>query len=81
MGAGQYGLVQEFITPNTREQNGLVDRFIRSLKEECVWQHSFESIDDARASIARWIEWYNTDRPHQALGYKTPDQHHAALAA
>ena len=32
-----YGLTQEFITPYTPEQNGLVERFIRSLKEECIW--------------------------------------------
>ena len=79
--ARDYRLHQEFITPYTPQQNGLVERFIRSIKEECVWQHSFESIDGARASIAKWIEWYNADRPHQALGYKTPDERHAALAA
>jgi len=79
--ARDYRLHQEFITPYTPQQNGLVERFIRSIKEECVWQHSFESIEDARASIAKWIEWYNADRPHQALGYKTPDERHAALAA
>jgi transposase InsO family protein len=31
----------EFITPYTPEQNGIVERFFRSLKEECVWQHNF----------------------------------------
>jgi putative transposase len=79
--AHEYHLVQEYITPYTPEQNGLVERFIRSLKEECVWQHRFTSIADARAHIAKWIEWYNAERPHQALGYKTPDERHAALAA
>ncbi len=79
--AGEYGLEQEFITPYTPEQNGLVERFIRSIKEECVWLQRFKSIGDARAAIAKWIDWYNAERPHQALGYKTPDQHHAALAA
>ncbi len=36
-----YRLRQEFITPYTPEQNGIVERFFRSLKEECVWQHNF----------------------------------------
>jgi putative transposase len=67
-----YGLKQEFITPYTPEQNGLAERFIRSFKEECVWQHRFDSIDQARSVIAKWIDWYNTGRPHQALNYKTP---------
>lgn len=76
-----YGLTQEFITPYTPEDNGLCERFIRSFKEECVWQHVFESIDEARRVIRRWIDWYNAERPHQALGYQTPDEHHAAFNA
>ena len=38
-----YRLRQEFITPYTPEQNGLSERFFRSLKEECVWQHRLMS--------------------------------------
>jgi putative transposase len=70
----EYNLSQEFITPYTPEENGLVERFIRSFKEECVWLHNFESMAEARTEIAKWIDWYNNDRPHQALNYKTPDQ-------
>jgi len=70
----EYHLSQEFITPYTPEENGLVERFIRSFKEECVWLHNFESMAEARTEIAKWIDWYNNDRPHQALNYKTPDQ-------
>lgn len=72
-----YGLQQEFITPYTPEQNGLAERFIRSFKEECVWQNSFNSIDHARSVIGKWVAWYNTKRPHQALNYKSPDDYHA----
>ncbi|WP_069384380.1 integrase core domain-containing protein [Halomonas caseinilytica] len=39
-----YGLIQKFTTPYTPEQSGLVERFFRSLKEECLWQHRFESL-------------------------------------
>ncbi len=46
-------LQQEFITPYTPEQNGMIERFFRSLKEECVWQHAFQSFADARR-IRRW---------------------------
>lgn len=72
--AKEYGLAQEFITPYTPEENGLVERFIRSFKEECVWINRFESIEEARVKIRRWIDWYNTDRPHQSLNYKTPNE-------
>ncbi|MGP0593942.1 IS3 family transposase [Nitrospira sp. T9] len=69
-----YRLQQEFITPYTPEQNGLIERFFRSLKEECVWQHHFEGFDDARQMITRWMRWYNEERPHQALRYRSPRQ-------
>jgi putative transposase len=72
-----YRLSQEFITPYTPEQNGIIERFFRSLKEECVWQHSFHSFEEAKAAIRQWIEWYNTGRPHQSLGYRSPREFRA----
>jgi putative transposase len=70
-----YRLPQEFITPSTPEQNGLIERWFRSLKEECVWQHQFKNFVEARRAVQRWIAWYNTERPHQALGYLSPQQY------
>ena len=67
-----YGITQEYITPYTPEQNGLVERFFRSLKEECTWQNRYASFEEAQRSIARWIRWYNHERPHSSLGYKSP---------
>jgi putative transposase len=72
-----YRLFQEFITPYTPEQNGMIERFFRSLKEECVRQHNFASFIEARAAIDSWIRWYNERRPHQALGYLSPRQYRA----
>ena len=74
-----YRLRQEFITPYTPQQNGLIERFFRSLKEECVWQYNFGNFAEARAAITQWIEWYNAERPHQALGYRSPRQFRALL--
>lgn len=72
-----YKLAQEFITPYTPEQNGIIERFFRSLKEECVWQHNFTSFEEARRTITQWINWYNTGRPHQSLGYMSPSRYHS----
>jgi putative transposase len=72
-----YRLRQEFITPYTPEQNGMIERFFRSLKEECVWQHRFANFAEARRAVRRWIDWYNAQRPHQALGYLSPRQFRA----
>ncbi|SFD85115.1 integrase core domain-containing protein, partial [Roseivivax sediminis] len=67
-----YGLRQEFITPHCPQQNGMMERLIRSLKEQCVHRQRFESLAHASRTIGDWIAFYNTRRPHQALGMKTP---------
>lgn len=62
-----YGLRQEFITPHCPQQNGMVERVIRALKEQCVHRHRFETLQHASRAIADWIQFYNHRRPHQAL--------------
>ena len=63
----RYGLRQEFITPHSPEQNSLVERVIRTLKEQCVHRHRFESLQQASRLIGDWMHFYNHRRPHQAL--------------
>jgi len=41
-----YGLSQKFITPYAPEQNGVVERVFRTLKEECVGMYRFKSIEE-----------------------------------
>lgn len=67
-----YGLKQEFITPHCPQQNGMVERVIRTLKEQCVHRHRFDSIQHATRVISDWISFYNNRRPHQALAMRTP---------
>ncbi len=76
-----YRLQQEFITPYTPEQNGVIERWFRSLKEECVWQQRFDTFQQARQAIKAWIQWYNQERPHQSLGYRSPHAYHALHSA
>jgi len=75
-----YGLCQEFITPHCPQQNGMVERVIRTLKEQCVHRHRFETQQHASRVIGDWIQFYNTRRPHQALGMKTPATVYALAA-
>lgn len=77
----RYKLTQEYITPYTPEQNGMIERFFRSFKEECVWQQSFETFDEAYNRIADWIDHYNQERPHSALAYATPAEIRRKLVA
>jgi putative transposase len=67
-----YGLRQEFITPHSPEQNGVLERVISTLKEQCVHRYRFETLQQATRVIGDWISFYNYRRPHQALNMKTP---------
>ena len=46
------GLSQEFITPYTPQQNGMVERLIRTIKEQCVYHHRFENIRHTERTLA-----------------------------
>ena len=79
--ARRYRLTQEYITPYTPQQNGMIERFFLTLKQECVWLHRFESRDHAFRVVADWLDRYDGDRPHSALGYLTPKEYREKLAA
>ena len=63
----------EFFTSASRRTPGKRgERLWRSLKYECVYLHAFETASEARAGIGKWITYYNAERPHSALGGRTP---------
>ena len=49
-------------------------RFWRSVKYEEVYLRAYDSVGEARASIGRYLDFYNGRRPHSALDRRTPDQ-------
>lgn len=55
-----YGLKQEFITPHCPEQNGMVERVIRSLKEQCIHRQRFETLQHGSRVISDWIHFITT---------------------
>ncbi|WP_341770558.1 IS3 family transposase [Alicyclobacillus sacchari] len=57
---------------NNPDDDGYIERFFRSLKEEEVWLQEYSSFAEAKAAIESYIHFYNTDRPHSALGYRSP---------
>ena len=42
------------------------------MREELLDAELFESLEEAREKILNWVKWYNLERPHSALGYRTP---------
>lgn len=61
---------------NTPKGNAVIERFFRSLKEECVWQQKFHNFEQAKEAVDKWIAHYNSQRPHQAIGYLPPQQYY-----
>jgi putative transposase len=54
--------------------NVFVERLWRSVKYEEVYLNAYDSVGDARTSIDRYLNFYNTRRPHSSLDGTTPDQ-------
>ena len=54
--------------------NVFVERLWRSVKYEEVYLKVYESVAEARAGIGAYLRFYNNERPHQALDYRTPAQ-------
>ena len=53
--------------------NVFVERLWKSIKYEEVYLHAYDSVSEAKAGIARYIQFYNTRRPHASLDRQTPD--------
>jgi len=63
-----------FNTDQGSQFTSFVERLWRSVKYECVYLHNFETVQDAILWIGRYFEFYNNDRPHKALDYRTPTE-------
>ena len=53
--------------------NVFVERLWRSVKYESIYLHAYETPREVRVALARYFAFYNGRRPHQSLGYRTPD--------
>lgn len=60
------------IEPGKPVQNAFIESFNGTFREECLNQHWFTSLADARRTIEAWRIEYNTIRPHSSLDYRTP---------
>ena len=67
-----HGIQQLFIRPHCPWQNGKVERLNRTLATEWAYRRVFTSNDQRAEALAPWLEHYNTQRRHSALGGKPP---------
>ena len=65
--------IRHLLTPPRRPQvNGKVERFNRTMLEEWAYATLYHSNDDRLGTLQAWVETYNRDRPHTALGGRPP---------
>jgi putative transposase len=70
--AYRHGVRLEFSRPGKPTDNAFAESFNGRFRDECLDQHWFASLEEARATIEAWRAEYNTERPHRALGQQTP---------
>ncbi len=59
------------------QQNAIVERFNKTYREDVLDSNLFFTVAQAREITDRWVEEYNSDRPHEALKYQTPNEYAA----
>jgi putative transposase len=69
---GSYSLRPKIVTPHFSQPSGMIERVIRTLKQQRTHRHRFETQQDVTGVIGEWIRLYNTRRSHQVLGIKKP---------
>ena len=72
--AYQHQVQLDFIQPGKPVQNAYIESFNGKLRDECLNEHWFSTLPQARATVEAWRDDYNGVRPHSALGNLTPDQ-------
>ena len=70
--AHERGVELDFSRPGKPTDNAMVESFNGRLRQECLNEHWFMSLQDARTKLEPWRRFYNEARPHSALDWQTP---------
>jgi putative transposase len=69
-----HGVEWHYIAPGKPMQNGFVESFNGRLRDECLNEHLFTNLNEARNIVEEWRIDYNTNRPHSSLNGLTPTE-------
>lgn len=72
--AADRGVRLHHIAPGKPIQNAFCESFNGRLRDECLNEHDFVSLAHAHEVLAEWRNRYNRERPHKALGWRTPEE-------
>jgi putative transposase len=78
--AAVHHVTLEFIRPGRPVENCFIESFNGKLRDECLNQHYFRSLDEAREVIEHWRQEYNAERPHRGLHQRTPAEYAAQFS-
>lgn len=70
---GAHGLVHRHIHVRSPNENGHLERFNRTIQEECL-ARSARSLKSWQRAIPEYLHFYNTERPHMGIGMRTPQE-------
>lgn len=73
----EVGVTPVHVAKASPQQNGYIERFNGSMRDELLNRESFHSLTEAKVVIGAWVKHYNEFRPHSGIGMRTP----AAFAA
>jgi transposase InsO family protein len=68
------GIKQAFTAYNNPKGNANTERLLRTIKEELIWVNEFKSLEEVEPKLKDWVEEYNQNYLHSALGYKSPEE-------
>jgi len=68
----QWRIREEVIPPGQPFNNGHIESYQATMRDELLERDEFETLKEAQQKIHQWVRSYNTERPHSALGYRTP---------
>lgn len=78
---GAYKTINQEVTGKNRpDEDAYVEAFHRSIKEDYIWQHEFDSFQEADEVMPSFFHDYNWNRPHSSLNYLTPMEFAASWA-
>ena len=69
---GSRGVRGQYTGYDAPDDNAFVERVIRTIKEEEIWPNVYDSWSEAHAALDQYVRWYNEERIHSALDYRTP---------
>lgn len=70
----EYEVTQSFSAPGSPHDNAVIESFFASIKKEDFRKHFYKTEAEFKIAVSKYIDFYNDYRPHQRLGYLTPNQ-------